>query len=85
MTEDVIVIGGGFAGLCAANRCAEHGLQVLVLEAGEEELYWCNSRITTGALHVAFLSPREAETTLFNAIMASSGGTWTRLESSEAI
>ena len=75
MTEDVIVIGGGFAGLCAANRCAEHGLQVLVLEAGEEELYWCNSRITTGALHVAFLSPREAETTLFNAIMASSGGT----------
>lgn len=72
---DVIVVGGGFAGLTAANRCAEHGLKVVVLEAGAPELYPCNSRISTGALHVAFRSPREPAGELFDAIMAASGGT----------
>jgi fumarate reductase flavoprotein subunit len=75
MSADVIVIGGGFAGLTAANRCAEHGLKVVVLEAGADPLYWCNSRITTGALHIAFRSPREAADDLFDVIMETSGGT----------
>lgn len=75
MTADVIVIGGGFAGLTAANRCAEHGLAALVLEAGETELYGCNSRISTGSLHVNFRNPQEAPDSLFDAIMAATGGT----------
>ena len=72
---DVIVIGGGFAGLTAANRSAEHGLKVVVLEAGADELYRCNSRISTGALHVAFRNPREPADGLFEAIMETTGGT----------
>jgi fumarate reductase flavoprotein subunit len=75
MSVDVIVIGGGFAGLTAANRCAEHGLAVVVLEAGADALYWCNSRITTGALHINFRNPRDPADELFDAIMATTDGT----------
>ena len=75
MSVDVIVVGGGFAGLTAANRCAEHGLKVAVLEAGHDELYWCNSRITTGALHVAFRNPREPADGLLDAVMETTDGT----------
>ena len=60
--SDLIVIGGGLAGLTAANRAAEGGLSVLVLERGEELDYFCNSRIAGGLLHVAFKDmTREAE------------------------
>jgi fumarate reductase flavoprotein subunit len=75
MSADVIVIGGGFAGLTAANRSAEYGLKVVVLEAGDAALYWCNSRITTGALHINFRNPREPADGLFDAIMETTDGT----------
>ena len=51
---DLIVVGGGLAGLTAANRAAGGGLSVLVLERGEDPDYFCNSRIAGGLLHVAF-------------------------------
>ena len=51
---DLIAVGGGLAGLAAANRAAEGGLSVLVLERGAEPDYFCNSRIAGGLLHVAF-------------------------------
>ena len=51
---DLIVVGGGLAGLTAANRAAGGGLSVLVLERGAEPDYFCNSRIAGGLLHVAF-------------------------------
>ena len=51
---DLIVMGGGLAGLAAANRAAGGGLSVLVLERGAEPGYFCNSRIAGGLLHVAF-------------------------------
>ena len=47
-------MGGGLAGLAAANRAAGGGLAVLVLERGAEPGYLCNSRIAGGLLHVAF-------------------------------
>lgn len=50
---DAIVVGGGLAGLTAANRAAELGLRTLVLEAGQSERYVCNSRYTLGFFHVA--------------------------------
>lgn len=49
---DVAVIGAGIAGLVTANRAAEQGLRVLVLERGAEEKYLCNSRYTGGFFHV---------------------------------
>lgn len=51
---DLIVVGGGLAGLAAANRAAEGGLSALVMERGAEPDYFCNSRIAGGLLHVAF-------------------------------
>jgi len=49
---DVVVVGAGIAGLVAANRSAEQGLKVLVLEKGTEDKYLCNSRYTGGFFHV---------------------------------
>ena len=55
---DVVVVGAGFAGLVSANRCAELGLRVIVLEQGKTEDYLCNSRIATGAINFAHSDPR---------------------------
>ncbi len=54
MHGDLIIIGGGLAGLTAANRAAELGLDPIVLEQGESAQYLCNSRFSGGLLHVAF-------------------------------
>ncbi len=54
---DLAVMGGGIAGMIAANRAADGGLKVVVLEKGSEDLYLCNSRYTGGVFHVAFHSP----------------------------
>jgi fumarate reductase flavoprotein subunit len=51
---DVIVIGGGLAGLIAANRAAQLGRRVVVLEKSAEEQYLCNSRYTYGTFHIHF-------------------------------
>jgi fumarate reductase flavoprotein subunit len=60
---DLVVIGGGFAGLCAAVRGAELGLRTAVLEAGTHESYPCSSRWAGGIFHVSHhdvkLSPDE--------------------------
>ena len=47
---DVIVVGGGLSGLTVANRVAENGLSVVILEKGDTESYLCNSRIASGSL-----------------------------------
>ncbi len=61
---DLIVVGGGLAGLTAACRAAEFGLTVVVLEAVDDPSYLCNSRITGGIFHVAMndirVNPEEA-------------------------
>src|SRR5215468_5921949 len=63
MHFDVVTIGGGFAGLCAAVRSAELGLRAAVLEAGTGESYPCSSRWAGGIFHVSYhdvkLSPNE--------------------------
>lgn len=50
---DVIVIGAGLAGLAAANKVAEDGLRVTVLEKSADDAYLCNSRYTGGLFHIA--------------------------------
>ncbi len=54
---DLIVVGGGLAGLSAAVRAGELGLSVLVLEQGDGEAYPCNSRQSGGIVHIAFHDP----------------------------
>jgi len=49
---DLIVIGGGLAGMSTAIRAAELGLTVRVLEKGEGDHYLCNSRYTGGLFHI---------------------------------
>ncbi|MBO90083.1 MAG: hypothetical protein CMP14_11220 [Rickettsiales bacterium] len=60
MDYDVIIIGGGIAGLSTAVRCTELGLRPIVLEKGETTDYPCNARFSGGIIHVAekeMLSP----------------------------
>jgi len=67
-TVDLAVVGGGIAGLTAANRAAELGWRVVVLEKGEGEHYPCNSRIATGVLNVAHHDPHSDPKVLRQAI-----------------
>jgi fumarate reductase flavoprotein subunit len=68
ITVDLAVVGGGVAGLTAANRAAELGCRALVLEKGEDEHYPCNSRIATGVLNVAHTDPHSDPQMLRQAI-----------------
>lgn len=61
---DVVVIGGGIAGLVTANRAAQLGLDVAVLEKGEQEHYLCNSRYTGGFFHVGMQDIRSGPSRL---------------------
>jgi tricarballylate dehydrogenase len=51
---DVIVVGAGNAGLCAALSAREHGAEVLVLERAPIEERGGNSRFTAGAFRCVY-------------------------------
>jgi fumarate reductase flavoprotein subunit len=51
-STDLIIIGGGIAGLVTANRAAQLGLKATVLEQGSAEKYLCNTRYTGGTFHL---------------------------------
>lgn len=53
LAADVVVMGGGIAGLVAAVRAAQFGLHAIVLEKLTDARYVCNSRITGGIFHFA--------------------------------
>jgi len=71
---DLVVIGGGIAGLTAAGRAAQAGLRVAVLERGTDEAYPCNSRYSGGILHIAFHNIREPASALLEVIDAATRG-----------
>ncbi|MGQ3192737.1 FAD-dependent oxidoreductase [Neoaquamicrobium sediminum] len=54
MRPDTVIVGGGIAGLVAANRALQLGLSAVVVEAGADENYLCNTRICGGVFHLAF-------------------------------
>src|SRR5262245_15517012 len=68
ITFDLAVVGAGIAGLTAANRAAELGCRVVVLEKGDGNHYPCNSRIATGVLNVAHTDPHSDPKVLRQAI-----------------
>jgi fumarate reductase flavoprotein subunit len=72
--HDVIVIGAGIAGLVAANRAAQLGKRVVVLEKSADERYLCNSRYTYGTFHINFTDVGADEDVLFGKIEACSEG-----------
>ena len=51
-TVDVLVVGGGLAGLTAALRCAQQDATVVVLEKGSDPHYPCNTRYSGGIYHL---------------------------------
>ena len=71
---DVIVIGAGIAGLVAANRAAQLGKRVIVLEKSKEDKYLCNSRYTYGTFHINFTDVAADEDVLFGKIEACTEG-----------
>src|SRR3981081_2069943 len=72
--HDVIVIGAGIAGLGPATRGAQLGLRVVVLEKGEDQRYFCNSRYTYGTFHINFTDVGADEDVLLGKIEACSEG-----------
>jgi fumarate reductase flavoprotein subunit len=74
VSYDVIVIGGGIAGLIAANRAAELGKRVVVLEKSLEEQYLCNSRYTYGTFHIHYTGVEADEDELFAKIVSCTEG-----------
>ena len=54
MKRDLVIMGGGLAGLSAAVRARQLGLSVAVIDQGSGDRYLCNSRYSGGILHLAF-------------------------------
>ena len=73
-SHDVIVIGAGIAGLVAANRAAQLGKRVVVLEKSTEQKYLCNSRYTYGTFHIHFTGVDADENELAAKIEAATEG-----------
>ena len=71
---DVIVVGGGIAGLSAANRAAQQGLKVAVLERGDGPQYLCNSRYSGGVLHIACHNAKDPAEKLMTVIRDATSG-----------
>ena len=71
---DVVVVGGGIAGLSAANRAAQQGLKVAVLERGQGPQYLCNSRYSGGVLHIAMHNAKDPADKLMDVIKNATGG-----------
>src|SRR5947209_19134578 len=71
---DVVIVGGGLAGLTAGGRLAQHGHRVTVAEAGADDHYLCNSRIASGSYQLAHSDPTLDAATLRDAIMGDTEG-----------
>ncbi|MEQ8447706.1 MAG: FAD-binding protein [Pelagibacterium sp.] len=71
---DLVIIGGGIAGMVCALRAAVGGKSVIVLEAGSDERYLCNSRVTGGVFHVCLRDINSPEQDLEQAIVDATNG-----------
>ena len=71
---DLVVVGGGLAGLVAAARASELGLRPVVVEQGAGAAYRCNSRASGGILHIAYHDAKDAPEILEKAIRRATSG-----------
>ena len=71
---DLVIVGGGLAGLAAGLRASELGLSAVVLERGTEPSYLCNSRMSGGVIHAAYQQVMRPELELCSAIDKATGG-----------
>ncbi|WP_066271773.1 FAD-dependent oxidoreductase [Hydrogenophaga palleronii] len=74
LKTQLCVVGAGLAGLTAALRAAEQGVQVLVLEQSSEREYLCNSRLTGGVFHVCVTDIQTDPDVLEKTILRVTGG-----------
>src|SRR5882757_2297413 len=65
---DVIVVGAGLAGSCAALRAAELGCRVALLDAGPDPSGAGNTALSGGGLHLAHRSLHDDPLILRDAI-----------------
>ncbi len=72
--HDVVIIGAGISGMIAANRAAQLGLRVLVLEQGTADKYLCNTRYTGGTFHIGLRDISLDEATLTARILEATAG-----------
>ena len=56
---DVLVIGGGNAGLCAGVSAKEHGVKVQIIDRGPRETSGGNTRFAGGGFKVPYENPKE--------------------------
>ena len=68
------MIGAGIAGLIAANRAAQLGKRVVVLEKSSEDKYLCNSRYAYGTFHINYSDLEANEDALIARIEAATEG-----------
>ena len=71
---DMAVVGGGIAGLTAANRAVQQGLKVVLLERGVDERYLCNTRYSGGVIHLAFRNVKDRPEELMETIKQATSG-----------
>ncbi|MBP1848420.1 fumarate reductase flavoprotein subunit [Rhizobium petrolearium] len=73
-SQDVLIVGGGLAGMSSAIRAAELGLSVRVIEQGTGEHYLCNSRYTGGLFHIGMEDMRSEPAELIARLKRVTGG-----------
>jgi fumarate reductase flavoprotein subunit len=71
---EVLIIGAGLAGFCAAVRAAELGLEVTLLEKSALDPSLSNSRASSGGVHAALLSLNAPPDTIVEKIMQDTDG-----------
>lgn len=73
-TVDLVVVGGGLAGMVAAIAARERGRRVIVLEKGAEPGGAGNARIASGSFHLAWSPLHLEKSTLLTRIQRETNG-----------